>query len=79
MVREYKNSGSEDVRKRVLDRLESDRRSDNSLVRYYAVRAMTKLDPALFAEALRAATEDEDATVRAIATKALQQQAQQRA
>jgi cell division GTPase FtsZ len=79
MVREYKNSGSEDVRKRVLDRLESDRRSDNSLVRYYAVRAMTKLDPALFADALRAATEDEDATVRAIATKALQQQTQQRA
>jgi cell division GTPase FtsZ len=78
MVREYKNSGSEDVRKRVLDRLETDRRSDNSLVRYYAVRAMTKLDPSLFAEALQAATQDEDATVRAIATKALQQQ-QQRA
>ena len=78
MVREYKNSGSDDVRKRVLDRLETDRRSDNSLVRYYAVRAMTKLDPSLFAEALQAATQDEDATVRAIATKALQQQ-QQRA
>ncbi len=79
MVREYKNSGSEEVRKRVLDRLEADRRSDNSLVRYYAVRAMTKLDPALFTDALQAATQDEDATVRAIATKALQQQSQQRA
>jgi cell division GTPase FtsZ len=79
MVREYKNSSSEDVRKRVLDRLETDRRSDNSLVRYYAVRAMTKLDPSLFADALQAATQDEDATVRAIATKALQQQTQQRA
>jgi cell division GTPase FtsZ len=78
MVREYKSSSSEDVRKRVLERLETDRRSDNSLVRYYAVRAMTKLDPSLFADALQAATQDEDATVRAIATKALQQQ-QQRA
>jgi cell division GTPase FtsZ len=76
MVREYKNSGSEDVRQRVLQRLESDRLSENSLVRYYAVRAMTKLDPALFTEALQAATQDEDATVRAIASKALQQQQQ---
>jgi hypothetical protein len=79
MVREYKNSSSEEVRQRVLERLEADRRSDNSLVRYYAVRAMTKLDPALFTEALQAATQDEDATVRAIAAKALQQQAQHRA
>jgi len=73
MVREYKSSSSDEVRKRVLDRLESDRRSDNSLVRYYAVRAMTKLDPSLFTDALQAATQDEDATVRAIAAKALQQ------
>jgi cell division GTPase FtsZ len=79
MVRDYKGNSSEEVKKRVLDRLESDRRSENSLVRYYAVRAMTKLDPALFADALQAATQDEDATVRAIATKALQQQQQQRA
>jgi cell division GTPase FtsZ len=79
MVREYKSASSEDVKKRVLDRLDADRRSENSLVRYYAVRAMTKLDPALFADALQAATQDEDATVRAIATKALQSQQQQRA
>ena len=71
MVSEYKSSSSDDVQKRVLDRLESDRRSDNSLVRYYAVRAMTKLDPSLFTDALQAATQDEDATVRAIAAKAL--------
>ena len=76
MVREYKSSSSEDVRQRVLQRLESDRLSENSLVRYYAVRAMTKLDPSLFTEALQAATQDEDATVRAIASKALQQQQQ---
>jgi cell division GTPase FtsZ len=72
MVRDYKASDSEDVKKQVVDRLETDRRSDNSLVRYYAVRAMTKLDPALFADALQAAAQDDDATVRAIATKALQ-------
>lgn len=79
MVREYKTSSDEDVKKRVVDRLETDRRSENSLVRYYAVRAMTKLDATLFADALQAATQDEDATVRAIATKALQSQQQQRA
>jgi HEAT repeat protein len=71
LVREYKSASSDDVKKRVLDRLDSDRRSENSLVRYYAVRAMTKLDPGLFTDALQAAMQDEDATVRAIATKAL--------
>jgi cell division GTPase FtsZ len=75
LVRDYKASNSEDVKKRVLDRLDSDRRSENSLVRYYAVRAMTKLDPGLFTDALQAAMQDEDATVRAIATKALSQRA----
>jgi cell division GTPase FtsZ len=72
MVRDYKAADSDDVKKQVVDRLETDRRSDNSLVRYYAVRAMTKLDPALFADALQQAAQDDDATVRAIATKALQ-------
>ena len=71
LVRDYKAASSDDVKKRVLDRLDSDRRSENSLVRYYAVRAMTKLDPRLFTDALQAAMQDEDATVRAIATKAL--------
>jgi cell division GTPase FtsZ len=75
MVRDYKSASSEDIRKKVVDRLESDRRSENSLVRYYAVRAMTKLDPSLFEDALQAAAQDEDATVRAIAAKALQQRA----
>jgi cell division GTPase FtsZ len=75
LVRDYKASNSDDVKKRVLDRLDSDRRSENSLVRYYAVRAMTKLDPSLFTDALQAAMQDEDATVRAIATKALSSRA----
>ena len=71
MFRDYKASDDDNVKKQVAERLESDRQSENSLIRYYAVRAMTKLDPSLFEDALQAATNDEDATVRAIATKAL--------
>jgi cell division GTPase FtsZ len=71
LVKEFKEAGTDDVKKRVTDRLEKDQKSDNSLIRYYAVRAMTKLDPSLFTSSLQAATEDEDATVRAVAMKAL--------
>jgi hypothetical protein len=71
LVKEFKEAGNEDVKKRVTERLEKDQKSDNSLIRYYAVRAMTKLDPSLFSSSLQAATEDEDATVRAVAMKAL--------
>ena len=71
MVKDFKSSHDESVRQRVTQRLESDRQSDNSLIRYYAVRAMTKLDPELFSTSLQSATQDEDATVRAIAAKAL--------
>ena len=77
MVREYQESSDDEVRSKVANRLETDRKSDNSLVRYYAVRAMTKLSPEVFADALKAASEDEDATVRAVATKALQAHANQ--
>ena len=71
LVKEFKEAGSDDVKKRVSERLEKDQKSDNSLIRYYAVRAMSKLDTELFANALQAATQDEDATVRAVAMKAL--------
>jgi cell division GTPase FtsZ len=71
LVKEFKEAGSDAVKKRVSDRLEKDQKSDNSLIRYYAVRAMSKLDTELFAGALQAATQDEDATVRAVAMKAL--------
>jgi cell division GTPase FtsZ len=71
LVKEFKEAGTDDVKKRVTERLEKDQKSDNSLIRYYAVRAMTKLDPSLFSNSLQAATEDEDATVRAVAMKAL--------
>ena len=42
---------------------------------YYVVRAMSRLDPVLFSDALKAAMYDSDASVRAIATKALKQRA----
>jgi cell division GTPase FtsZ len=71
LVKEFKEAGTEDVKKKVTERLERDQKSDNSLIRYYAVRAMTKLDPSLFTDSLQAATQDEDATVRAVAMKAL--------
>jgi hypothetical protein len=71
LVKEFKEAESSDVKKRVSERLEKDQKSDNSLIRYYAVRAMSKLDSELFAAALEAATQDEDATVRAVAMKAL--------
>jgi cell division GTPase FtsZ len=71
LVKEFKEAGSDDAKKRVTERLEKDQKSDNSLIRYYAVRAMTKLDTSVFSTALQAATQDEDATVRAVAMKAL--------
>jgi HEAT repeat protein len=55
-----------------MERLERDRKSDDPLVRYYAVIAMTKLDPRWFADSLRSAALDEDATVRGVAIRALQ-------
>lgn len=78
LVRDYRSSTSEEVRKRVAERLDADVRSSNLITRFYAVRTMAKIDPILFADALRTAAKDEDATVRGMAEKALQQvQAQQ--
>ncbi|MDD9940243.1 MAG: hypothetical protein OXU20_04175 [Myxococcales bacterium] len=73
LIKEYRESEDDDVKQRVSERLQTDGKSDNSLIRYYAVRAMSKIDPEMFAASLKAATQDEDATVRAVATKALQQ------
>jgi cell division GTPase FtsZ len=71
LVKEFKEADSDEVKKRVSERLEKDQKSDNSLIRYYAVRAMSKLDTELFSASLQAATQDDDATVRAVAMKAL--------
>jgi len=75
MIREYKDTEDDAVRQRVTERLEADRQSASTLTRYYAVRAMTKLDPQLFANSLEAAADDEDSTVRAVAKRALRQSA----
>lgn len=75
LIQEYKNAESDEDRKPIVEQLETGSRADSSLVRYYAVRAMSKLDPVAFAEALQKAAEDEDATVRAVAKKAIRKQA----
>jgi hypothetical protein len=72
LAQEFKDADSEAAKRRVLERLEQDQKSGNALIRYYAVSTMTKLDPELFAPALRLATQDEDATVRRVAQKALE-------
>ncbi|MBN1654744.1 MAG: hypothetical protein JXA30_13315 [Deltaproteobacteria bacterium] len=71
LMKEYREAKSEDERNQIVERLKTDARSSSSLIRYYAVRAMTKLDTDVFRETLESATDDEDATVRAIAKKAL--------
>jgi len=72
LAEDFKTTDSAIVRRRLIDRLELDQKSDNALVRYYAVSTMTKLDANLFAAALRLAAQDQDATVRSVAQKALE-------
>jgi cell division protein FtsZ len=72
LAEEFRGTDSAVVRRRLLERLEQDQKSENALIRYYAVSTMTKLDPTLFAAALRLATQDQDATVRTVALKALE-------
>ena len=71
LITEFTQADSSEARRRVSERLEQARKSDNSLVRYYAVRAMSRLDSELFAAELEAATRDQDVTVRAVALRAL--------
>jgi cell division GTPase FtsZ len=71
LVKEFQETSSDEVRKRVVNRLEMDRQSDDSLVRYYAVRTMSYLGATHFVEALRSATHDDDSIVRAVALRAL--------
>jgi cell division GTPase FtsZ len=72
LVTEYRNSESDEARARLSNRLVHDLHSGKTLVRFYAVRAMARIDPDLFADALRAAALDEDPSVRAMASRALQ-------
>lgn len=71
LVQEYEATDDAHIRQQVAERLQADRASPDSLTRYYAVRAMAKLSPHDFNAALLAATHDEDATVRAVASEAL--------
>jgi cell division GTPase FtsZ len=71
LMKEYRDASADDDRSPIIDRLKQDAASTSSLIRYYAIRAMTKLDTEVFKETLVSATNDEDATVRAIAKKAL--------
>lgn len=50
---------------------EEDSASEHTVIRYYAVEAMSKLGREVFGSALLAATEDENEAVRAIAVEAL--------
>jgi hypothetical protein len=75
LMRDYRAASTDDERQRVRERLETDSHSENSQVRYYVIRAMARLDPDVFADALKAARYDDDASVRAIAVKALEQRA----
>jgi cell division GTPase FtsZ len=72
IVSEYRNSESDLERARLAGRLYQDARASDATVRLNAVRAMARVDPALFAEALQAASLDPDASVRAMASRALQ-------
>jgi cell division GTPase FtsZ len=73
LIRDYRGSDSAEVRERVSQKLDADARSTSLIARFYAVRAMIKIDPVLFAEALRAAAQDEDPSVRSLASKGLSQ------
>ena len=72
LVSAYRNSESDEERARLANRLVHDLHAGKTLVRFYAVRAMARIDPDLFAEALRAAALDDDPSVRAMASRALQ-------
>jgi hypothetical protein len=45
LAQQFKEADTNDARQRVSARLESDQNSSNSLVRYYAVRTMSRLAP----------------------------------
>jgi hypothetical protein len=54
LITEFNEADSSEAKRRVSERLDQARKSDNSLVRYYAVRAMSRLDIERFAAELEA-------------------------
>ena len=71
LVRDFRGTTDNGVRRQIAQRLEEDRFSEHAVVRYYVVDAMSKLDKSLFETALLAATEDENEAVRKLANLAL--------
>lgn len=71
LVHDYRQSRDDTTRRTIAERLERDGMSPHTVVRYYAVEAMSKLGREAFADALLSATEDENEAVRAMAVEAL--------
>lgn len=71
LVQDYKRNRDDEARRFIAERLERDGMSPHTVVRYYAVEAMSKLGRDAFADALLSATEDENEAVRAMAVEAL--------
>lgn len=71
LVTAYLHAKSAKDRQRVVKRLEGDAQSEHTVVRYYAVEAMSKLGRKVFGNALLTATEDENEAVRNLAVEAL--------
>lgn len=71
LVAQYLNAENARARQSVVQRLEMDSVADDTIVRYYAVEAMSKLGRKVFGNALLAATEDDDEAVRNLAAEAL--------
>jgi cell division GTPase FtsZ len=71
LVVDYQRTRDDGARRFIAERLERDGMSPHTVVRYYAVEAMSKLGRETFADALLSATEDENEAVRAMAVEAL--------
>ncbi|MCC7386222.1 MAG: hypothetical protein IT384_30545 [Deltaproteobacteria bacterium] len=71
LVSDFLHTQDEGTRDRIADRLEVDSQSEHTVIRYYAVEAMSKLGREVFGSALLTATEDDNEAVRAIAVEAL--------
>jgi len=71
LVSDFLHASDDAVRDKIADRLEQDSESEETVIRYYAVEAMSKLGREVFGNALLNATEDENEAVRAIAVEAL--------
>ncbi len=71
LVTQFIGAQGTDEKDEVVSRLEQDSASEMTVVRYYAVEAMSKLGRKVFGEALLQATEDENEAIRSLAAEAL--------